>query len=232
MDKMQEKINDIYRGYWFDGTINEENGLVRGDEDYRFATFPFIGSNYGKQKKILFVGLDVGADPTGIRTFEQARSAVEDVKLEVHNPHIAGTYMHALYLLREHFNCNWHDLENKDTCQGILKNYQSMLPKENPLSYIALTNIYKIIERDKEDMSTPPDRAYPEWCREFLLQEIKAFEPSIVVFQSKIFAKKEGEIVSILSKELTNTKFYVGPHPSLRGKRKPSDLFTAYEEKS
>ena len=104
MNKMQDTINDVYHEYWFeDGTVDEESGILQKNNDYRFATFPFIGSNYGKAKKILFVGLDVGADPGGIRTFEEARHAVEDVALEYHNKHIAGTYMHALYFLREYF---------------------------------------------------------------------------------------------------------------------------------
>ena len=106
------------------------------------------------------------------------------------------------------FNYNWHDLENKDTCQGILKKYQSMLPEKNPLSYIALTNLYKIVECGKEGMDTPKDkdRAYPDLCRDFLLQEIKVFEPSIVIFQSKKFENKEGEILSKLSKEFNKYK--------------------------
>ena len=181
-------IRDVYANF-FDaiGGICPNTGIMSAYPEKRFATYPYIGSKYGKGglPKILFVGMDMGrdetvvedfpgfpADPCGrIQCFEERRMRVID-RLENprDNKHIRGTCSDAAALLKE-------------------KGWQTPFGK-SPLSYVALTNFHKFVTRNRHERGNRGEAKYKD--RKFiqrdlecklLVDEVKALEPDIVIFQ-------------------------------------------------
>ena len=218
---MQDKLETIYRERFFTHfKINNQTGLLRG-HGVKFPTFPYIGSRYGQLKKLLIVGLDIGSDevPGEIQSFEDRRKAIECKAVSKHNPHIAGTYITALNFLKSELQ-EWYDFWNKldgsFTCQKLLRE-SADLPDTNPLSFIALTNYYKFVRERREHKTGPENRKYldREFEQEFVVDEIRVFEPDIVVFQSRQFnSSRYGTLLKHLS---ATSEMYIGPHPSARG---------------
>lgn len=203
--------------------VNPNTGCLSQYPEKKFATYPYIGSNYGKAEKILFVGTDIGDDPKlgRIQSFSERRHSIEDKLLSKHNPHIAGTYITALYFLKNEldWDAHWDKIKNAKTCQQALRNQCNDLPLENPLAYCALTNHYKFVEEGRTTRSGSADRHYlnRDVEREFFNTEIRMYDANIIVFQGNDFLRK------IASLNKTGARLYIAPHPSYRKKngRKP-----------
>src|SRR5690554_5048785 len=71
---MKTKITNAYSYFFNELQINPTTGeFLNTDTNTKFATYPFLGSNYEKSKlKIVVVGLDIGKDETNgcIQSFE------------------------------------------------------------------------------------------------------------------------------------------------------------------
>ena len=216
--ELKVQLKKVYEKFFRDFGINKKTGLTGEFPDKRFACYPYIGSNYGKSTKILIVGLDIGADGEGIISFQKRNSSIEKKDLYNHNPHIAGTYFTALYFLKKKLGWenNWNKIKNFQTCQKILKEQKELLPEENPLSYISLTNFHKFVSVNRGDRAGSQDRKHfkKEIELGFFIDEVKVFNPDIIVCQSTGFEKKKETLLK------TGKRVFVGPHPSYRGKRK------------
>lgn len=222
--------------------IDSKTGEIGHDAGYglKFPTPPHIGSRYGVGPRILFVGLDIGGDekPEGIQDFNQRRSAIEVKLLGKHNPHIAGTYFVAMYLLRNQLapmRTSWCGLEEGKTCQTLLKSHRG-LPNDNPLSYIALTNFYKFVAIGRKGRAGPLNQRHlskqtKEIEQDFFLKEVRAFAPDVIVFQSLRF--NNPKFAPVLQELPEDTAVYVAPHPSARhkGARIPRDMAMRLEKK-
>lgn len=220
---MQSELKNKYQELFKKFEIDEKTGCFKKIPNLKFPTFPYIGSKYGISKRILIVGLDIGSDEKigGIQSFEERRKAIEDKPVSKHNPHIAGTYFTALFFLKDNLNLQnyWNKLKNTISCQKALQN-QEELPTLNPLSYIALTNYYKFVSINRKNRAGGENRIHLDQKIElnFFIEEVKIFNPDIVVFQSNSFKYKK----SLLKKLIDMGKsVYVGPHPAYRGKREP-----------
>ena len=168
--QLTNKYRELFRRY----EIDEKTGCLGYDPTRKFATYPYIGSRYGEAARILFVGLDIGADETPERpgqpgwfqSFKERRVKIEEKELLKHNQHIAGTYFTALFFLQEELGWQnyWDKTKNISSCQTALKN-RGNLPTQNPLSYIALTNHYKFVTTGRKKRRDPRDRKH--LCVEF-----------------------------------------------------------------
>lgn len=220
---MQSKLKNKYQELFKKFEINKKTGCFKNIPKIKFPTFPYIGSKYGDSKKILIVGLDIGSDEKigRIQSFEERRKAIEDKPVSKHNPHIAGTYFTTLFFLKDNLNLEdyWNKLKNIFSCQKALQK-QEHLPSSNPLSYIALTNYYKFVSTNRTNRTGGENRTHIDQKIElnFFIEEVKIFNPDIIIFQSNSFKYKK----SLLKKLLDMGKFiYIGPHPTYRGKREP-----------
>lgn len=202
----------------------------------KFATYPYVGSKYGNAEKILFVGLDIGKGrwEGGIQTFSERREGIEEKPLHCHNPHIAGTYMTALYFLKDKFggSAQWEEIVKTGLiCKSVLSDRKELLPSEdplpyskNPLSYCALTNYHKFMTKGVKKMRTKENR---EWlCQDkeerLFREEVEIFDPDIVIFQS---TKKEfRKAAENLKSKGKVREIYVGYHPSYVPAQKPEEL--------
>lgn len=237
MTSTQKNIEQLYSDILFkDGFANRQTGVVK-ETNKKFETFPFIGSNYGKLKRILVVGLDVGKEEVKdrIQTFEDRKSSIEDTFIEKLNPHISGTYFTALYFLKEElsFTEKWNEIADKGTFKKLIRTYKEELPKENPLSFIALSNYYKFVTINRENRMGDLDRVYLSQAKEkeLVIKEVAILNPEIIVFQSVRFNNPEfREIINQFLKD--KRRVFVGRHPSsrVRGGRMPFNFIRDLKE--
>lgn len=221
---VQSKLKNKYQDLFEKFKIDKETGCFKNISQIKFPTFPYVGSKYGKCDKILIVGLDIGSDEKtgGIQSFKERRQAIEDKPVSKLNPHIAGTYFTALFFLKNklHLENYWNNLKNISSCQKALQNKEK-LPAINPLSYIALTNYYKFVSINRKNKSGGENRTHldKEIELNFFIEEVKIFNPNVIIFQSNSFWHKK-TLLSKLSK--LGKEIYIGPHPAYRGKREPN----------
>ena len=215
---MKRSLQKVYAQFFREMGIDRETGCLDRLPGKKFATYPYMGSKYGNAKKLLFVGLDIGKDPKPgrVQSFSERRISIENKPLSCHNPHIAGTYMTALYFLKGGlgWGSHWKKIVSTGvTCQTVLKHWEDFLPSENPLSYCALTNYHKFVKERRQHRSGSADRSYlsREVERRFFAVELEAFDPDIVIFQGVGFERKVTDLKG------KGTRFYVGQHPSARG---------------
>lgn len=235
MSELERRIGEAYNQFFKDMGIDEKSGaFIRNKHlDKKFATYPYVGSKYGNNrnaKKILFIGRDIGIGDWAlghIQCFSERREGIEEKPLHRHNPHIAGTYMTALYFLKDMFggSARWEEIVNTGLiCKSVLSNRKELLPSKNPLSYCALTNYHKFMTKGEENMRHTRGL---EWlCRDkeegLFRKEIEIFGPDIVIFQGK-----NGKFLK--AAENLNSKgevreIYVGYHPSYVPAQKPEAL--------
>ena len=236
MSNYEENIIKLYNEFISKKLRLDKKGITQNGKS-RFATYPFIGSNYGTTKKILFIGLDIGSDENSkIQTIIERRSTIEHPFIEAYNPHIAGTYFLSLYFLRDEYNWidYWDNIKNcKKQSMQILKDIENRtkilpLPTEiNFMSFVALTNAHKFVTVGRTNRLGDQDRKTLSSLEFELLQsEIDTLEPDIICFQGKKFLKHK-ELLFNISK--IGVKMYVGYHPSYVGTiREPRNLVKSY----
>ena len=151
--------------------FNEETGLLPNGEK-RFSGMPFIGNDYGKfSPKILIVGEDIGSDecvinntkdingtPLYYHDFHSKRKNCVNMAGK-YNAHLAGTYMTALYLLRncDKFKDMWEESMCEKTAHWALKMLSASQIAEIAHA-IALTNLHKFVTVSREGKSGGDDR--------------------------------------------------------------------------
>ena len=203
--------------------IDRATGVPNSHSHKRFACHPYVGSRYGEERRILFIGLDIGKDPGHLQSFETRRARIEDKRLCDHNPHIAGTWCVALSLLPPEYG--WPEVAGADlTCQQLLRRYPEARWSVNPLSFVGLTNFYKWTRVRRDRRSGGRDRRHLDAGteRRFLQDEIRCYRPEVVVFQGAPFKdRRHLEFVKRLSRE---SEVRVLKHPSYRGQRRPRNL--------
>jgi len=212
-----EQIKNEYQKFFEEFGINSESGVLEKFPNLKFATMPHIGSNYfSAKRKILFVGLDIGKDETPGR-FQDLEERNSNIECDINfNPHIAGTYCSALYLLKELYSWEnlWNTFLSYPTYSQATKT-QHHKDGENPLSFVALTNLHKFVTNKREYRSGDSDRQFLKQEVEelLLLKEIEILKPNIILFQGKL--PSSGTIKKVKESEI---KIIHAPHPSYRAK--------------
>lgn len=146
-EKLERDLDEVHEALFGQFDVDRATGIVRGPY-VKFPAYPYVGSRYGELKKLLFVGLDIGADETSgsVQSYESRRARIEgdSEHPEWLGPHMSGTYVTAMRLLAGE-NEEWRRwLEGADrelTPQALLDD-TSRHPSLNPLSYIAFTNYF------------------------------------------------------------------------------------------
>ena len=224
-DEVVANLEETHQRFFQEMGINQQSGIRSrfGGSGRRFVCHPYVGSQYGESTRILFVGQDVGKDPGHLQSFEERRRAIEDKPLRDHNAHIAGTFCVALSLLPPEYG--WGAIDDSDrTCQRLLRLCPEAWEKDNPLSFIGLTNYYKWATMGRTLRSGSSDRRLesPATERQFLIDEIRCYRPEVVVFQGAPFGRLPHlKLVKRLSREF---EIRVLNHPSWRRGRRPRDL--------
>lgn len=220
---IEKKITNLYKEFFNVVGVNHKTGELQSNKKLKFATYPYIGSEYGKRTKVLFIGLDIGKDEKrgAILGFMEKREVVEglDSNRKKMNPHIAGTYVSTIYFFKK----NWGMIRNTRSYKGGIMKFREKC-EDNLLSYISFTNLHKFVTKDRRYRSGGKDREYIWQERELklLMDEIKIFKPNILLFQSKKFGEsKYVELIKKLRKQYKDMKIYIAPHPSYRGVRAP-----------
>ncbi len=201
--ELKDNIKCLYDDFFRDMEIDKHTGIVKGT-NLRFTGFPYIGSNYVNAPiKILFISLDTGidecSDSNTYHSLEDRENIFADGPLNF-NPHIAGLYATALYLLKDQMNLQsaWEELWNlRDSHKNAkaIRVAADFLPHDL-MSYVAYENRYRFVTKGRgnakngikvKERSGGKDRIWLNAKREskLLTDEIEAFSPDIIVFQGK-----------------------------------------------
>lgn len=209
--------------------FNEETGLLPNGKK-RFSGMPFIGNDYGKfSPKILVVGSDIGRDecvndnakdingtPLYFHDFDSKRKYCVNEK-RIYTAHLAGTYMTALYLLRdcEKFKDMWEKSMCEKTAHWALKMLSASQIAEIAHT-IALTNLHKFVTVVRPGKSGDQDRNWIDHDKEFaiFIEEVKCFAPDIIILQA-INSISKAEIEQI-KQAVGDASVYKLTHPSTR----------------
>ena len=226
------KLKARYAEFFNAMGVDPATGLLKGREAWKIASYPHVGTKYGSDpevNRVLVFGLNVGYDmnPDGIWTTDEWREGLEpQEKVRTgFNPHIAGTYFTML-----RYGCapewGWERLRNsRESCQILLRKGEG-LPSENPLSYLAFSNIYKWAWHGAENTSQQKStQKFLDRTKEveLILDEIRILDPDIVILQSSGFARHSfGPIMNAIDR-LTG-KAYVLVHPSHHDARHPERI--------
>lgn len=220
-------VEDFSKAMGFD----KETGVLPNGKK-RFAGMPFIGNDYGKYSpKILIVGSDIGRDecvndnakdingtPLYYHDFDSKRKNCVNMAGKYY-AHLAGTYMTALYLLKDvaPFNSMWQDAMCNTTAIRALKTLET--EKIHQIAdAIALTNLHKFVTKGRPDRSGDKDRRWIDHDKEFatFIEEVKCFAPDIVIIQRiGLLAEKD----LMLIKQIVG-RVYTLPHPSSGARRR------------
>lgn len=210
LELLQEEVLSAYNRILSDNGINidQQTGIWKnapGDKELRFATMPYIGSNYQHAKiKILFVGMDIGRDEGGldcgntIVNFDYRRECFASTKpitfpIKAANAHTSGTIVAALHTLKDSYPEYYSFIKDRANIQNrstILQLRKAITPKRlDVLDNVAQTNFYKFVTKDREPRFGGNDRRF--WGDErsaiekILLEEVKILDADIVWFQGK-----------------------------------------------
>ncbi|MBE6195123.1 MAG: hypothetical protein E7140_05280 [Rikenellaceae bacterium] len=220
-------VEDFSEAIGFD----KETGLLPNGKK-RFAGMPFVGFRYSEQTpKILIVGEDIGSDecvndnakdingtPLYFHDFDSKRKNSVNVAGKYY-AHLAGTYMTALYLLR---NCDkFKDMWEESMCEKTAHWALKMLSASQIAKIahaIALTNLHKFVAVVRKGKSGDQDRNWIDYDKEFaiFIEEVKCFAPDIIILQA-INSVSEAEIEQI-KQAVKGVAVYKLTHPSTRRK--------------
>ena len=209
--------------------FNEETVLLPNSKK-RFSGMPFIGNDYGKfSPKILIVGSDIGSDECVIKNikdingtplyyhdFDSKRKNCVNVAGK-YNAHLAGTYMTALYLLRncDKFKDMWEESMCDRTAHWALKMLSASQIAEIAHT-IALTNLHKFVTVDRPGKSGDQDRNWIDHDKEFatFIEEVKCFAPDIIILQA--INSMTNEDIEQIKQAVKGVAVYKLTHPSTR----------------
>ena len=220
-------IEDFSKAMGFD----KETGILPNSKK-RFSGMPFIGNDYGKfSPKILIVGEDIGSDecvknntkdingtPLYFHDFDSKRKNCVNVAGK-YNAHLAGTYMTALYLLR---NCDkFKDMWKESMCDRTAHWALKMLSASQIAEIadtIALTNLHKFVTVDRPGKSGAEDRIWIDHDKEFatFIEEVKCFAPDIIILQA--INSMTNEDIEQIKQAVGGASVYKLTHPSTRRK--------------
>jgi hypothetical protein len=227
----ENKIEIEYINFFKEFEINPTTGILKNFSEIKFITMPYIGSKFEISKtKVLFVGMDVGKDETPGR-FQDLAERNSNIEYNTgFNPHIAGTYSSALFLLKD--ENEWQDIWDKfinySTYSQATK-IQNHKNEENPLSFIALTNLHKFVTINRKNRSGDENRKFlkREVEESLLLKEIEILKPNIILFQGKL--PSESVIQRI---KVEKIRIILASHPSYRkkGGRNPKTYIETFKE--
>ena len=211
--------------------FNEDTGLLPNGEK-RFSGMPFIGNDYGKfYSKILIVGEDIGSDecvknntkdingtPLYYHDFHSKRENCVNMAGK-YNAHLAGTYMTALYLLRncDKFKDMWKESMCEKTAHWALKMLSASQIAEIAHA-IALTNLHKFVTVVRPGKSGDQDRNWIDHDKEFaiFIEEVKCFAPDIIILQA--INSMTNEDIEQIKQAVKGVAVYKLTHPSTRRK--------------
>ena len=220
-------VEDFSEAIGFD----KETGLLPNGEK-RFSGMPFIGNDYGKfSPKILVVGEDIGSDecvknstkdvngtPLYYHDFDSKRENCVLVAGK-YNAHLAGTYMTALYLLRncDKFKDMWEESMCEKTAHWALKMLSASQIAEIAHT-IALTNLHKFVTVNRDEKSGDEDRNWIDHDKEFatFIDEVKCFAPDIIILQA--INSMTNEDIEQIKQAAGDAAVYKLTHPSTRRK--------------
>ena len=220
----RQRIENTYHKFFRKFKIDSTTGVLQENPNLKFATMPYIGRQYFLAKqRILFIAMDIGKDETKnkYQSLDERNQAIEK-DIIVSSPHISGTYCAALYLLKELHG--WQDTwqvfcANATYSQATkIKHHED---GENPLAFVALTNLHKFVTIDREKREGDLDRKFlkKEFEEAFLLEEIKLLKPHILFLQGQLQISPE----TMLKIKGNDIKIIAAPHPAYRkaGGRNP-----------
>ncbi|MDO8536678.1 MAG: hypothetical protein Q7R94_00315 [bacterium] len=220
---IEKRIRFRYKKFFSDLQINPKTGIVKSDNNLKFATYPFVGSKYAATKlKILFIGLDLGKDESKkILEFKPKRKVVERMYDDIKkmNVHIAGTCISTLWLWgrRDGFR-------GAKSYKAAIKIFKERHGTKNPLSQIAFTNLFKFVTRNRIHRFGGGDRRHilKKAEEQLLLDEIMILSPRVIIFQSLRFNDLSYNMFfDQLRNRIKNLKVFIAPHPSYHGIRAP-----------
>lgn len=218
-------VEDFSKAIGFD----KETGLLPNGKK-RFAGMPFVGFRYSEQTpKILIVGEDIGSDecvndkakdingtPLYFHDFDSKRKNCVTGK---YHAHLAGTYMTALYLLRncDKFKDMWEESMCDKTAHWALKMLSASQIAEIAHT-IALTNLHKFVAVDRKGKSGEQDRNWIDHDKEFaiFIEEVKCFAPDIIILQA--INSMTNEDIEQIKQAVKGVAVYKLTHPSTRRK--------------
>ena len=220
-------VKDFSKAMGFD----KETGLLTNGEK-RFSGMPFIGNDYGKfSPKILVVGSDIGSDECVINNTKDVNGTplyyhdfhskrVNCVNMAgKYNAHLAGTYMTALYLLRNYDKIKdmWEESMCDKTAHWALKMLSASQIAEIAHT-IALTNLHKFVVVDRKGKSGDQDRNWIDHDKEFaiFIEEVKCFAPDIIILQA--INSMTNEDIEQIKQAVKGVAVYKLTHPSTRRK--------------
>ena len=216
-------VEDFSKAIGFD----KETGLLPNGKK-RFAGMPFVGFRYSEQTpKILIVGEDIGSDecvinntkdingtPLYYHDFDSKRNNCVNVEYKAH---LAGTYMTALYLLRncDKFKDMWKESMCDRTAHWALKMLSASQIAEIAHT-IALTNLHKFVTVVREGKSGDQDRNWLDHDKEFatFIEEVKCFAPDIIILQA--INSMTNEDIEQIKQAAGGASVYKLTHPSTR----------------
>jgi len=211
---MRRELSQRHNEFFCALGVDPATGHV-GSPYIKFASYPHIGSAYGNLRRLVVVGQDIGSDatPGKIQTYDERRGQIEDKALRNHNPHMAGTCILSMHLLRS--ECGdwdrWLEQDLQATPKALLDS-PTTLPTPNPLACIAFTNHHKFLVT-KSGKKVQLDRELEE---KFLLEEIRVLGADMVLLQGAGF-RHDRELLRCLN---PLAHVFVSDHPSVRGARR------------
>ena len=230
--KLQKAIHNILvKDFSKAMGFNEKTGLLPNGEK-RFSGMPFVGFRYSEQTpKILIVGEDIGSDecvinstkdvngtPLYYHDFHSKRKNCVNMAGK-YNAHLAGTYMTALYLLRncDKFKDMWEESMCDRTAHWALKMLSASQIAEIAHA-IALTNLHKFVTVDRPGKSGGDDRIWIDHDKEFatFIEEVKCFAPDIIILQA--INSMTNEDIEQIKQAVKGVAVYKLTHPSTRRK--------------
>lgn len=210
---IQEELTALYDDFFKRMNIDPQSGLWKDAPENapsRFATMPFIGHSYAEAPiKILFAAYDLGNDESHdaerIQTFEERHDAVVS---NPGSPHIAGTYVTTICLLKDQYADEWNRISANETKSNISVIKDS---PEGVLEHVAMTNRWKFVTVDRIGRQGGNDRVYRNKQAEMELfyKEVEILNPDIVWFQGTKAAKEYAKTLKAQGR-----KVYVANHPS------------------
>ena len=218
-------VKDFSKAMGFD----KETGLLPNGKK-RFSGMPFVGFRYSEQTpKILIVGEDIGSDecvknstkdvngtPLYFHDFDSKRKNCVNVAGKYY-AHLAGTYMTALYLLRncDKFKDMWEESMCDKTAHWALKMLSASQIAEIAHT-IALTNLHKFVAVVRTGKSGDQDRNWIDHDKEFaiFIEEVKCFAPDIIILQA--INSMTNEDIEQIKQAAGGASVYKLTHPSTR----------------